>query len=104
MSIRKRRVYDKEFKIDAVRLVMEEGQKASEVERNLGIGTGVIYRWIRELRDDPDNAFPGKGHLKPDDEEFRKLKRENERLRRERDILKKAITIFSEEPDRYSRS
>ena len=104
MSIRKRRVYDKEFKIDAVRLVMEEGQKASEVERNLGIGTGVIYRWIRELRDDPDNAFPGKGRLKPDYEEFRKLKRENERLRRERDILKKAITIFSEEPDRYSRS
>jgi len=104
MSIRKRRIYDKEFKIDAVRLVMEEGQKASEVERNLGIGTGVIYRWIRELRDDPENAFPGKGLLKPDDEEFRRLKRENERLRRERDILKKAITIFSEEPDRYSRS
>jgi len=58
----------------------------------------------RELKLDREKAFPGKGRLKPEDESFRKLKRDNERLRRERDILKKAVAIFSEDPHRYSGS
>ena len=53
---------------------------------------------------DGEHAFPGKGRLKPDDEELRRLKLENERLRREHDILKKAVAIFSEDPNRYSGS
>ena len=56
------------------------------------------------MSEDPEHAFPGKGYLKAPDEEIRRLQRENERLRRERDILKKAVAIFSTEPDRYSRS
>jgi len=99
-----RRKYDKEFKREAVRLVLEEGRKASEVERNLGIGRSTVSRWIREFKEDPEYAFPGKGRLKAPDDELRKLQRENERLRRERDILKKAVAIFSKDPDRYSRS
>jgi transposase len=99
-----RRSYDKEFKREAIRLVIEEGQSASVVERNLGIGKSTVSRWIREFKDDPEYAFPGKGRLKAPDDELRKLQRENERLRRERDILKKAVAIFSKDPDRYSRS
>ena len=93
-----------EFKREAVRLVVEEGRKASEVERNLGITPTLVSRWVREMSADPEYAFPGKGRLKEPDEEVRILKRDLERVKRECDILKKAITIFSKEPDRYSRS
>ena len=96
------RRYDREFKIEAVRLATEPGNTEAKIERDLGIGQGVISRWKRQLREDGNDAFPGKGHLKPKDEELRRLKRENERLRRERDILKKAVAIFSEDPNRYS--
>ena len=100
----KRRTYDKEFKKEAVQLVLEEGYKAAEVERNLGTGSNIVSRWVREAKEDPEYAFPGKGHLKPPDEELRSLKRELERVKRERDILKKAVAIFSTDPDRYSDS
>jgi transposase len=98
------RKYDREFKIEAVRMASEPGVTAKDVERRLGIGTGVLSRWKRQLKNDKEHAFPGKGHLKPDDEELRGLKRECERLRRERDILKKAVAIFSTDPHRYSGS
>ena len=93
--------YDKEFKIEAARLAAEPGNTQAKIERDLGIGQGVISRWKREFKLDGEHAFPGKGRLKPHDEELRSLKRENERLRRERDILKKAVAIFSEDPHRY---
>ena len=96
--------FDKEFKIEAVRLASEPGNTQSKIERDLGISQGIISRWKRELRKDGDQAFPGKGRLKPDDDEVRRLKRENERLRTERDILKKAVAIFSEDPNKYSDS
>jgi len=96
--------YDKEFKIEAVRLASEPGNTQAQIQRDLGIGQGVISRWKRELKLDGEQAFPGKGNLKPQDEELRRLKRENEKLRRERDILKKAVAIFSEDPNRYSDS
>lgn len=101
---RRRRTYDKAFKYEAVRLVLEEGLSAAEVERNLGTGRGIVSRWVRELTADPDHAFPGKGHFKPPEEEIHALKRELERVKRERDILKKAVAIFSTEPERYSGS
>ena len=96
--------FDKEFKIEAVRLASEPGNTQAGIERDLGISQGIISRWKRELRKDGDQAFPGKGRLKPTDDEMQRLKRENERLRRERDILKKAVAIFSEDPNRYSDS
>jgi transposase len=99
-----RRTYDKEFKNEAVRLVLEEGYKATEVERNLGIGPNIVSRWVRESKEDPGYAFPGKGRLKSPDDQIRALTRELERVKRERDILKKAVAIFSTDPDRYSTS
>ena len=98
------RTYDREFKLEAVRMASEPGMTAKEVEKRLGIGQGVISRWKRQFARDGEHAFPGKGRLKPEDEELRRLKRENERLRRERDILKKAVAIFSKDPHRYSGS
>jgi transposase len=96
--------FDKEVKIEAVRLASEPGNTQSGIERDLGISQGIISRWKRELRKDGDQAFPGKGCLRPNDDEMQRLKRENERLRRERDILKKAVAIFSEDPNKYSDS
>jgi transposase len=98
------RKYDREFKMEAVRMASEPGVLTRDVERRLGIGQGVLSRWKREFNNDGKQAFPGKGHLKPEDEELRCLKRECERLRRERDILKKAVAIFSTDPHRYSGS
>jgi transposase len=100
----RRRTYDKEFKLEAVRLVLEEGHSARSVEQQLGTGKGVVYAWVHEFTDDPEHSFPGKGHLKAPDLEYHDLKRELERVKRERDILKKAVAIFSKDPDRYSRS
>jgi transposase len=74
------------------------------VERNLGIGRGVLYRWIKQMQEDPQEAFPGKGRLKPRDQELQSLKKELEKVKRERDILKKAVAIFSTDPERYSGS
>jgi len=99
-----KRHIDKEFKNEAVRLASEPGNTQTGIERDLGISQGIISRWKRELGKDGDQAFPGKGRLKIDDDEMRRLKRESERLRRERDILKKAVAIFSEDPHRYSDS
>jgi transposase len=96
--------YDKEFKTEAVRLASEPGNTQIQIQRDLGIGQGMISRWKRELKLDRDHAFPGKGNLKPKDKELQDLRREVERLRRERDILKKAVAIFSEDPHRYSDS
>ena len=96
--------FDKEFKIEAVRLASEPGNTQSGIERDLGISQGIISRWKRELRKDGDQAFPGKGRLKPNDDEMQRLKRENDRLRRERDILNKGVAIFSVDPNRYSDS
>ena len=98
------RRYDKEFKLEALRMASEPGMTARDVERRLGIGQGVLSRWKQQFKNDGKEAFPGKGHLKPEDEELRRLKRECERLRRERDILKKAVAIFSTDPHRYSGS
>ena len=98
------RTYDKEFKLEAIRMASEPGMTASRVEKRLGIGQGVLSRWKRQFKNDGKQAFPGKGHLKPEDEELRRLRRECERLRRERDILKKAVAIFSTDPKRYSDS
>ena len=91
-----RRQYSREFKREAVQLLETSGKSASELERELGIGKGNLWRWKREFAADGEDAFPGQGRLTPDEERLRQLERENEILRQERDILKKAIAIFSQ--------
>jgi transposase len=95
--IRKNRRYSREFKLEAVRLTEEEGRTVAEVSRELGIPRNNLYNWRSQLREEVDEAFPGKGNLRASEKELHRLRRENERLREERDILKKAITFFSRE-------
>ena len=97
MSKRKRASYSREFKLEAVGLITKKGYSIAEASRNLGIEYSVLRRWKIQLADDPQNAFPGKGKLKAPDEESRRIKRELERVKEERDILKKALAYFAED-------
>ena len=90
-----RRQYTREFKLEALRLLETSGKSAAEIERDLGIGSGNLYRWKRKLTKDGQDVFPGHGRLTPEQERIRKLEREIEILRQQRDILKKAVAIFS---------
>lgn len=87
--------YSRQFKEDAVRLVTDKQVPVAQVAHDLGVHENTIYKWTRLYRADPEGAFPGKGRVKPQDEEFRKLQRENDILKEEREILKKALAIFS---------
>ena len=91
-----RRRYSREFKLDAVHLVAGQGYAVAEAARNLGINVNTLSRWKRELASDAE-AFRGNGKLSEDQAEVRHLKRENKRLRMERDILKKATAFFANE-------
>jgi transposase len=91
-----RRSFTKEFKQEACRLVVEQGQKQNETAKNLGVSQSVLGRWLREYRANGVVAFPGSGRMLPLEEKLRDLERENRRLRMEREILKKAITFFRE--------
>ena len=95
MEIKKRRVFDKEFKQRTVALINQGEKKVKEVALELGVDPGDIQSWIREYKEDPKDSFPGKGKLKPEEEELRKLKRQLADVTEERDILKKAVAIFS---------
>ncbi|MFC2084417.1 transposase [Bacteroidota bacterium] len=94
-GIKTRRVYDQEFKREAIRLVLEGGRPALVVAENLGINVNNLYKWIRQFKADPEDSFPGKGRLKPEDEKLRRLEKELADVKEERDILKKAVAIFS---------
>jgi transposase len=95
----KRKTYDKEFKLSAVKLVLERNKPAVEVAKDLGININSLHNWKRKYLEDQEHSFPGHGKLKPADEELRKLKRELETTKMERDILKKAIAFFAKEED-----
>lgn len=93
---KKRRQYDRAFKIEAVRLVTEEGRPVAAVARDLGIGENLLHRWKQQFTDQQELAFVGTGNLTVEQAELRRLQRENADLREERDILKKAISVFSD--------
>lgn len=95
MSENHRRRFDAQFKRDALRLVQESNRKISDIARDLGIRPELLYRWKSEQAADPEHAFAGKGHMKPDQEYVRRLERELVQARQERDILKKALAYFS---------
>jgi transposase len=90
-----RRQYTREFKLEALQLHETSGKSAAQIERELGIGKGNLYRWKRKLAQDGQEAFPGHGRLTAEQERIRQLEREVAILRQERDILKKAVAIFS---------
>ena len=93
----KRKHYSKQFKIDAVKLVTEQGFNVSEAARNLGIHHSSLRHWKRQLESGGNKAFPGTGNLSSEKEELNRLRKEKNRLRMERDILKKATAFFAKE-------
>ena len=92
---RKPRRYDEAFKREAVRLVVEAGYSQAQVERDLDLSGGLVSQWRKAIETNGSNAFVGKGHQRPEDAELSQLRKENKRLKEERDILKKAMAIFS---------
>lgn len=93
----KRKKYSKEFKLDAIALVKEQNYSQVEAARNLGLSPNMLGRWIKEAENDDGHAFRGNGKLTPEQEEIRKLREENKRLKMEREILKKATVFFAKE-------
>ena len=97
---RKHKHFDKDFKLSAVKMITESGHKTSEVARSLDIHPNILYNWKRKYANDPEKAFPGKGHLT----ELAALRRKLREVEMERDILKKAVGIFSKTTDSGSDS
>jgi transposase len=89
------RIYTREFKVEAVRLSERSDKTVAQIARDLGVPERVLYRWRHELREQAERAFPGKGHQSELEEENRRLRRELELLKQEREVLKKALGIFS---------
>jgi len=97
MSKEVKRQYTEEFKMGAIRLVIDQGYSKSEAAQNLGINVSNLKRWINAYKAHGVDAFPGHGALRPQAEELRQLREENRRLRMEREILKKAAAFFARE-------
>ena len=93
-----RKQYTKEFKLDAISLVVDQGLTIAEAARSLEIRANMLGRWIKENEaDNNGQAFRGNGKLTPDQEEIRRLKIENKQLKLERQILKEAAVFFAKE-------
>ena len=97
---RRRRVHSEEFKREAVKLVVDQRVPITEAARNLGIHVNLLRKWKQHFEAEGEDA-----NLTEEDRmEIARLRAENRRLRMERDILKKAVAIFSKDPHRYSGS
>ena len=103
-SKKRRRRYEADFKKEAVNICKSSDKSCRQIEKELGIGNGILKRWGREFDADPRNSFRGNGHMLPTEAAFKKLEKELTHVKKERDILKKAVAIFSREPNRYMHS
>ena len=94
----KRKKYSKEFKLDAISLVLDQGYSRIEAARSLEINSNMLCRWVKEHQADKDGqAFRGNGKLSPEQEEIRKLKTQVRQLELEKRILKEATVFFAKE-------
>ena len=96
MPQKKRKGYDRAFKVEAVRLVREEGRSVASVASDLGIGGNLLHRWKQQFIQQGDTAFVGTGNISLEQAELRRLRRQLAEVTEERDILKKAIAVFSD--------
>lgn len=100
-SVRRRRTFTPEFKLEAVRLASMDDRKVSEVARELGLNAEMLRQWKRQAEarvgQTGSDVFPGQGKLTSQDEEIRRLRREVLVLREEREILKKATVFFAKD-------
>ena len=92
-----RRRFDRAFKLEAVKLVRERGVSAAQAARDLDVHENVLREWVRAFAADPEQTFPGQGQMKPEQLEVERLRREVQKLKAERDILKKAAAYFAKE-------
>jgi transposase len=92
-----RRNYTKEFKADAVSLVVEQGYSSAEVGRRLGVSENNVNRWVRQYRDKNESTSPDGLTREQLEAELKRLRKENKRLEMEREILKKAAAFFASE-------
>jgi len=92
-----RKKYSKEFKLDAIGLVLNQGYTRTQAASSLGINANMLGRWLKEQQSDDGHAFRGNGKLTPDQEEIRTLKAQVKRLEMEKEILKKATVFFAKE-------
>ena len=92
-----RRSFTREFKVEAVRLVRDRGVSLAQASRDLGVHENVIRKWVKDFESDPVQSFPGQGHMKPEQAEIERLRREVQKLKAERDILKKAAAYFAKD-------
>jgi transposase len=95
---KKRRRFDRAYKVEAVRAALRGDRPQNEVARDLGINQETLYRWVREFRDDASQSFPGNGRLKDRDRELEQLRREVHRLETENAFLKKVSAYFAKSP------
>ena len=96
MNVRKK--YSKEFKLDAISLVLNQQYTRSEAARSLEVNPNLITRWIKEHEQDNDGqAFRGNGKLTPEQEEIRQLKAKVRQLEIDKNILKEATVFFAKE-------
>ena len=93
-----KRTYSKEFKVKVCELVIKDGIKHAVVAEKMGINKIMLYRWISEYETYGEEAFVGAGHQRSEDAELRKLRKKNERLTMENEILKKAAAYFAKHP------
>ncbi|EOS56091.1 hypothetical protein C812_02153 [Paenibacillus barengoltzii G22] len=89
--------YDKEFKLQTVRMIQDEGKPVVQVARELGINDNTLYRWMAEYKQSGQQAFPGSGQLKPDDKAIRDMQKRIRDLEEENEILKKAMHYFAKD-------
>ena len=95
MNKRTMRTYDEEFKLNAVKLCLESDCTRKQIAKELGLPVSTLAEWIKAYKNAGNKAFPGKGHIKDSEAELIKLRKELAIAREERDILKKALGIFS---------
>jgi transposase len=93
-----RKTYAREFKLRAVRMMTDQGLSVAEVARRLGVTEGSLRSWRESAQEHGATAFPGHGNVSPAEDELRRLRAENTRLRAERDLLKKAAAYFASPP------
>ena len=95
---RKRTTYTAEYKLSAVKMITDQKLSVAEVARRLDVSETLLRAWRKAILDRGNDAFPGHGNLPPAEDELRRLRAENARLRAERDLLKKAAAYFANPP------
>lgn len=89
--------YDREFKLQTIQLIQEQGKSVAQAARELGLHENTLHRWIAEFKQDGTNAFPGSGQFKPEDKAMRDLQKRIRDLEEENEILKKAMHYFAKD-------